>query len=43
MHVLEEALLEELSRTYRTLLEQSVAADVDIEFGSRRGELEGSI
>ncbi|WP_160164368.1 dynamin family protein [Rhodopirellula baltica] len=40
MHELESQLLEELSRDYRTLLEKSVKADVDVEYGSRRGSLE---
>jgi GTPase Era involved in 16S rRNA processing len=37
---LEQALVAELSRDYRTLLERSISGAVDIEFGSRRGDLE---
>ncbi|WP_197171922.1 dynamin family protein [Novipirellula aureliae] len=40
MHDLEKKLLGELSREYRTLLEKSVQGEVEIEYGSRRGELE---
>lgn len=40
MHDLESQLAEELSRNYRTLLERSVAAEVDGHFDTRRTELE---
>lgn len=40
MHELEAQLAEELSRNYRTLLERSVAGEVDGQFDAKRTELE---